>query len=1161
MKKLLYLIPLFFNLCFAAEPQFYLRNLETPKDTQAVNENFRNVAGEIKVAETNISDNTSNISDLQNIVSNLRGYLNGLILENDSTDSDHDIKINIGMARSADNDTTINLEGPLIKQIDATWSAGNNQGGRASGVSLTSSTWYHLFIIYNPTTETTDVVFDTSITNANAPSGYTEFRRIGSVFTDGSSNIYAFKQIGDTFYWKLQSVRLNVSSTSISANLLTLLTPLDVSTEAIINLSFWPAINTTYTGYILLTNPDQTDTAPTSAIHTARFDRFFNAYSDGTSDRFKILTNTSSQIRYRASDANSVIVILSEGWRDFLDSGNSGGGSIGITSLNGLTNNTQTFAVGTAGTDFAISSSGSTHTFNLPTASGSNRGALSSADWTTFNSKLDDVSGEDHSTLNNLSYVSAGHTGFEPTVTKGNLTATSPLNQTGGTNAVIGSGVSLTIDDASISQKGSVQLSNSYVGTSQTLATTEKALSDGLVTKEDTLSKGNLTEDTSNILTITGGNNAVIGGGTTIEVAQASALQSGYLSSTDWSIFNSKENVLTFSTGLNRSVNTITTNDSEIVHDNLSGFVSNEHIDHSGVNINSGGILSGGGDITATRTITLAHSDVDHDQTTNTHNLTTDIDHNQLTNYVAGEHFLQSAITQISNSVSDGILTTASGTLGSITDNSANWNTAYGWGDHSTEGYLKNIVEDTTPQLGGDLDPNGKKLLADLDFNHFEAVRMVCDNDTVANIPNTGNEVDGQWFYANDVKILYQYEQGWQPMVNFGTVNIYVDAGSGSDAVGKGFSSGSGAFATIVYAVDNIPCTVAGDIIINIASGTYSETIIVQGKTICGNYTITFKGTLSELESGTIDSAVDSTTASLGTITDTGAFTGDSYQNKLVWIQNIDDTWGAGGDFHYRIIDSHTNDTLTLVGTSTTMSGQWKVYDWLTTIDGLLLAQGGQKSIVIEDIKFTGGEEWEDRVSAIGTKDYSSVSVRRCKLDSLDGYAVRMWYNSVLETYYSYLGAGTVSAQRGIGLFQWQNIFLSRASKNYGNGTQNGFFFTLSFTAVLQGNTIVENNGIGVFANNQGLLLSNLGLFVRNNTTGIRTDLGCVQNLSSINYSGNTTDTDFRDTLIGVITIDDILELEPRTAAPTSPQESWVYYDSTLKKHRGYDGTSWNNFY
>jgi len=59
----------------------------------------------------------------------------------------------------------------------------------------------------------------------------------------------------------------------------------------------------------------------------------------------------------------------------------------GLTALNGLTTQVQNLAVGTSGTDFAISSSTDTHTFNLPTASASNRGALSSTDWTTFNNK------------------------------------------------------------------------------------------------------------------------------------------------------------------------------------------------------------------------------------------------------------------------------------------------------------------------------------------------------------------------------------------------------------------------------------------------------------------------------------------------------------------------------------------------------------------------------------------------------------------------------------------------------------------------------------------------------------------------------------------------------------------------------------------------------
>jgi len=60
----------------------------------------------------------------------------------------------------------------------------------------------------------------------------------------------------------------------------------------------------------------------------------------------------------------------------------------GITAINSLTGAVQTLATGTTGTDFAISSTGTAHTFNLPTASATNRGALNAADWTTFNGKF-----------------------------------------------------------------------------------------------------------------------------------------------------------------------------------------------------------------------------------------------------------------------------------------------------------------------------------------------------------------------------------------------------------------------------------------------------------------------------------------------------------------------------------------------------------------------------------------------------------------------------------------------------------------------------------------------------------------------------------------------------------------------------------------------------
>jgi len=65
----------------------------------------------------------------------------------------------------------------------------------------------------------------------------------------------------------------------------------------------------------------------------------------------------------------------------------------GIAALNGLTANTQYFAVGTTGTDFNISSSLDTHTFNIPSASATARGLITTgtqtiAGFKTFASQM-----------------------------------------------------------------------------------------------------------------------------------------------------------------------------------------------------------------------------------------------------------------------------------------------------------------------------------------------------------------------------------------------------------------------------------------------------------------------------------------------------------------------------------------------------------------------------------------------------------------------------------------------------------------------------------------------------------------------------------------------------------------------------------------------------
>jgi len=62
-------------------------------------------------------------------------------------------------------------------------------------------------------------------------------------------------------------------------------------------------------------------------------------------------------------------------------------------------------------------------------------------------------------------------------------------------------------------------------------------------------------------------------------------------------------------TGIAISSGSISTNDSEIDIHSLSGYVANEHIDHSGVTITAGAGLTGGGDITTTRTLNVVGGD------------------------------------------------------------------------------------------------------------------------------------------------------------------------------------------------------------------------------------------------------------------------------------------------------------------------------------------------------------------------------------------------------------------------------------------------------------------------------------------------------------------------------------------------------------------------
>jgi len=214
--------------------------------------------------------------------------------------------------------------------------------------------------------------------------------------------------------------------------------------------------------------------------------RIGNLYSGGT-NLFHIYNNTTASNLLSVTAANAATFI---GSVTALSLAITGGTSGQFLKANGTVDSTAYISLTSLSATTPLSYNSGTGAFTILQSSASSNGYLSSTDWTTFNNKA----------------------------ALGSFSATTPLAYNSGTGAF------------------TIQVANS--GQNGYLTSTDWNTFNN---KQSTITTGNLTEAVSSVLTITGGTGAVIGSGTTIQIKQASATVNGYLSSTDWTTFNSKQ--------------------------------------------------------------------------------------------------------------------------------------------------------------------------------------------------------------------------------------------------------------------------------------------------------------------------------------------------------------------------------------------------------------------------------------------------------------------------------------------------------------------------------------------------------------------------------------------------------------------------------------------
>lgn len=242
------------------------------------------------------------------------GMISGLTISNNGTDPTNDIDFAAGFCTDSTHVALITASAAMTKRLDAAWAAGTNQGGLDTG-SIADTT-YHCFIIKKDSNGVADFLFSASATAPTMPSGYTYFRRIGSVIRS-SGALRTFSQRADEFLLLTPNTNANTADPGTAAVLQACTVPAGIQVEALINAYLGDGTAAAAT-HMLITSPDQTDTAPSNAICSLVTPALGAGLVAEAAGHFRARTNTSRQLRYRLDASNADITVrwTSHGWID-----------------------------------------------------------------------------------------------------------------------------------------------------------------------------------------------------------------------------------------------------------------------------------------------------------------------------------------------------------------------------------------------------------------------------------------------------------------------------------------------------------------------------------------------------------------------------------------------------------------------------------------------------------------------------------------------------------------------------------------------------------------------------------------------------------------------------------------------------------------------------